>query len=335
MYYFKYFRNDDNFNKSIRYNELFFAPNSLLNDPMDLWFDPVFWDDIELWKQFIEEYNNGLLSLKDYISQPENDEFYSSLNNLFKGKSLAQVVKDNDKFFQKIKKSIVEHQLATDIDIDSAAKFLMGRIIEIKKYTNFLSVSFSKDPFNYLMWSHYANGFKGCILIYDFEEDKTKLKKHILSKEYINVKMEDVKYSDEPKKLNLWKIMSKNIIDDAQYFFTKNKHWEYERESRLVICHQGISTSGIFHHNPSLVKGIIFGSRCDNNFKYKTIEALKESRLYSDVESFLSFESVLNESNKIELCTGTEHQIKNGKSIALKNKDISDWNNKLAYKANG
>ncbi|MEA4532834.1 hypothetical protein VBR01_06685, partial [Klebsiella pneumoniae] len=160
MYYFKYFRNDANFDKSIRYNELFFAANSSLNDPMDLWFNPIFWDDIKLWKQFIRRYGNDLFYLTDYISEPKDDDFYISINNLFKGKSLTEVVENRDAYKQNIIDIIKRNELATGTDVTSAASFLMDKFTQTKNDANFISVSFSRDPFNYLMWSHYANGFK-------------------------------------------------------------------------------------------------------------------------------------------------------------------------------
>lgn len=333
MYYFKYFRNDTNLDKSIRYNELFFASNSSLNDPLDLSFNPMFWDDSELWKQFIGSYDNGLVALMNYICPPKNDDFYLSLNDLFSGRNLIQVVEQKKYFYNEIFNLIKKHGLATGIDIDSAAKILMDKFVQIKNNTNFLSVSFSKDPFNYLMWSHYANGFKGCTLIYDFKKNETKLKTHILGNEYLSVDMQDIQYSSIPKQLSLWKLISQNIIDDEGYFFTKNQHWVYEKESRLVLYSPQASDGEILHHEPSLVKGVIFGSRCDTSFKNRIIRGLRESRIYSGDEYFFSFNSSLNEKNEIELHSGYKHIVKNIVNISLKRHEIVEWNNIFRYES--
>ncbi|QIX98296.1 DUF2971 domain-containing protein [Cedecea sp. FDAARGOS_727] len=332
MYYFKYFRNDANFDKSIRYNELFFAANSSLNDPMDLWFNPIFWDGIDLWKQFIGSYDNGFVLLMDYISKPQGDDFYISINNLFKGKSLAKIVEDKTIYKRNIIDIIKNNELAKGTDVTSAASLLMDKFIHIKNNTNFISVSFSRDPFNYLMWSHYANGFKGCILIYDFEDNTTKLKTHILGKSEYDVKMMDVRYSNSPEQIDLWKVISENTIDNGNYFFTKNNHWEYEKESRLVLYSPHQSNGEIFHHDPSLVKGVIFGSRCDTYFKERTIRALKENRNISGIEDFLSFDTILNDKNEIELKSGIKQTIKNVFNLPLGKDVIDEWNNSLKFK---
>lgn len=255
----------------------FFAANSSLNDPMDLWFNPIFWDDIELWKQFIGRYDNGFVYLMDYISKPKDDDFYISINNLFKGKSLTEVVENGITYKHNIIDIIKRNELATGTDVTSAASLLMDKFTQIKNDANFISVSFSRDPFNYLMWSHYANGFKGCILIYNFEDNKIKLKTHILEKTEYDIKMMDVRYSNSAEKIYLWKLTSKNIISNGNYFFTKNNHWEYEKESHLVFHSPHKSHGEIFHHNPSLVRGGIFGSRSDAYFKERTIHTLKEN----------------------------------------------------------
>lgn len=332
MYYFKYFRNDANFDKSIRYNELFFAANSSLNDPMDLWFNPIFWDDIELWKQFIGRYGNGLLYLTDYISEPKDDDFYISINNLFKGKSLTEVVENRNAYKQNIIDIIKKNELATGTDVTSAASFLMDKFTQTKNNANFISVSFSRDPFNYLMWSHYANGFKGCILIYNFEDNKIKLKTHILGKTEHDVKMMDVRYSNSPEKIDFWKLISENIIDNGNYFFTKNNHWEYEKESRLVFHSPRKSNGEIFHHNPSLVRGVIFGSRSDAYFKERTIHTLKENREICGIEDFLSFDTILNDKNEIELKSGIKHTTKNFFNPPLGKDVIDEWNKLLKFK---
>ena len=332
MYYFKYFRNDANFDKSIRYNELFFAANSSLNDPMDLWFNPIFWDDIELWKQFIGRYDNGLVCLMDYISKPKDDDFYISINNLFKGKSLTEVVENGIKYKHNIIDIIKRNELATGTNVTSAASLLMDKFTQIKNDANFISVSFSRDPFNYLMWSHYANGFKGCILIYDFEDNKIKLKTHILEKNEYDVKMMDLRYSSSPEKIDLWKLISKNIIDNSNYFFTKNNHWEYEKESRLVFHSPRKSNGEIFHHNPSLVRGVIFGSRSDTYFKERTINTLKENRRICGIEDFISFDTILNDKNEIELKSGIKHTTKNFFNPPLEKDVIDEWNNQLKFK---
>ncbi|MEQ0227591.1 DUF2971 domain-containing protein [Klebsiella sp. CN_Kp091] len=332
MYYFKYFRNDTNFDKSIRYNELFFAANSSLNDPMDLWFNPIFWDDVKLWEKFIDSYTFGFIKLLDYMEKPLTGEFYTSINELFKCKGLIQVLEESQLYHSSIIEIIRENKLAYGDNVTFAASFLMEIFVNVKNVTNFISVSFSKDPFNYLMWSHYANGFKGCVLIYEFENNKIKLNTHLLGGDEYEVTMTDVIYSNSPQQIDLWNLIYKNIIDNVGCFFTKNKYWEYEKESRLVFQSSHLSYGEIFHHHPSLVKGVIFGSRCEKYFKDKTIQTLKENRRICGIDSFLMFDTILNAQNEIELKSGVNYFMKNNSSQLLDNDAVKKWSDTLRLK---
>lgn len=334
MYYFKYFRNDSYFEKSIRYNELFFASNSTLNDPMDLWFNPVLWDDIEKWKKLLEHLNYFGIYFTDYISKPQNDNFYVDINKLFCNKNLTKIVEDKSKIQSKIAEIIENHNLASGKDIDSAASFLIDKFCRLKDEINFLSVSFSKDPFNYLMWSHYANGFKGCVLIYDFEHGNTELKKHIHGGDVLKVEMQDVTYLDRISQVDLWSLIFNNVFTDSSCFIAKNKHWEYERESRLVIFSHARSAGEILHHEVSLIKGIIFGSRCDIDFKERTIKALNDNRSFGEQIDFLSFDSALNDNNEIQIISGKTHNIKTGRAKKMTCEAVAEWNNKFDYTQN-
>ena len=334
MYYFKYFRNDTYFEKSIRYNELFFASNSTLNDPMDLWFNPVLWDDIEKWKKLLEHLNYFGIYFSDYITKPQDDSFYIDINKLFCNQNLMQIVEDKSQIQRDVAKIIETHNLASGQDIDSAASLLIGKFCRLKDEINFLSVSFSKDPFNYLMWSHSANSFKACVLIYDFEHGKTELKKHIYGGDVLKVEMQDVTYLDRVSQVDLWSLIFNNVFTDSSCFISKNKHWEYEKESRLVIFSQTRSAGEILHHEVSLVKGVIFGSRCDVNFKERTIKALHENRSFGEQNDFLSFDSALNNNNEIQIVSGNTHNIKTGRVNKMTREVVAEWNNKFDYTKN-
>lgn len=144
--------------------------------------------------------------------------------------------------------------------------------------------------------------------------------------------MKNVNYSNTTTHPDLWKLISENIIDNNSYFFTKNRHWKYEKESRLVLLSSTPSNGEILHHDSSLVKGVIFGTRRDNKFKTHTIEALKENRRYSGKEDFLSFDTLLNKKNEIEIASGTKHTINNIFDSQMKDDEITYWNSKLSAK---
>ena len=184
------------------------------------------------------------------------------------------------------------------------------------------------------MWSHYANGFKGCVLIYDFEHGKTELKKHIYGGDVLKVEMQDVTYLDRVSQVDLWSLIFNNVFTDSSCFISKNKHWEYEKESRLVIFSQTRSAGEILHHEVSLVKGVIFGSRCDVNFKERTIKALHENRSFGEQNDFLSFDSALNNNNEIQIVSGNTHNIKTGRVNKMTREVVAEWNNKFDYTKN-
>lgn len=105
--------------------------------------------------------------------------------------------------------------------------------------------SFSSVPDDILMWSHYANYHEGfCIKILDDETDK-----------FIGRALE-VSYSEK------YPIVNPITDDDSarmeKSFLTKAKHWEYEKEWRIIDYEKG---PGIQRFPPHLLVGVIFGCR--------------------------------------------------------------------------
>ena len=133
---------------------------------------------------------------------------------------------------------------------------------------SFVKGNSSKNIKNILMWSHYTDGHKGfCI-------------KYRLSKHFINTPTENghlclknIRYTNKP-------IVARcNSIDNNTAFATKNKHWEYEQEARL-ISYDVSTESPFFAHSlddTSSIKTIYFGYRCEMKTK-ETIYNIVKSK---------------------------------------------------------
>ncbi|MBN1216200.1 MAG: DUF2971 domain-containing protein [Candidatus Lokiarchaeota archaeon] len=93
-------------------------------------------------------------------------------------------------------------------------------IKEMQNQTAILSLS--KDPLNHLMWSHYASGFKGICIGFEYNKTDYNVKK--------------VKYSNKRPELIINEIMDKDKLADfiIELYTTKSTCWKYEKEYRYI-----------------------------------------------------------------------------------------------------
>lgn len=131
-----------------------------------------------------------------------------------------------------------------------------------------------------LMWTHYANSHKGLCFEYEipsiyfsyFDKGKYYRKKKYLSPvsylenlatdfETIFSKMEDYTYSSE--------ILFSNNFEDLlkTCYYTKDKAFEYEKEIRLLLYSDDITSNYIPFEFKYFTK-VIFGKRCEEDMKY-------------------------------------------------------------------
>lgn len=111
--------------------------------------------------------------------------------------------------------------------------------------------SFSEDPSNVLMWSHYADKHHGFCVEYDLSliDGNSPLLNHIFPVVYSekrNTRSDIVAMAKELKHL-IYDIAENNIHDGDGYldditslFLTKGKAWEYEKEWRIVYTKKQI-----------------------------------------------------------------------------------------------
>ncbi|WP_422431927.1 MULTISPECIES: DUF2971 domain-containing protein [Gammaproteobacteria] len=334
MSLFKYFRSGIYLEKALRYNELYFSANHELNDPNDLVSFYEFEDDESLWHRLL-----GLPKISEnweirnlYCSEKD---FVPALNSFFKGRRISSDFFSLQEFFKEIKFELdifltpfLNSRFIKDSKEGETLAFrlesfklglkeLLARSVNMK----FFSVSFSKDALNPMMWAHYADGFKGCAIIYKAESDIIKLSENIYSGHYKSISVLDVDYDDGDKSIPLLRCADAadkyTLIQDK--LLIKNKFWHYENEKRAFIVSEQKPAfvasmpkenykvdprEKIYHHLPNEILGVIFGPNFDTAKKDKIEHILRTNRYYSKSGDFLIFETKLSSSGDITVREG-------------------------------
>ena len=346
-YFFKYYRTNFYFEKAIKYNELFFSQNEELNDPFDLKADYVFEDNIQIWKDVLFNERNTNESTPDfwYLSKffdISNIDLLIELNDLFKGEKITDGISSLNKLL-KDKKSDVESIFAKfklNVENSYSDSVMNTLIIVLTKKLTFAinlkisSVSFTTDALNSLMWAHYADGFKGCVIIYKSNSDLTiDLKHHYQSKDATSYTFQEVLYSDKEKDIPLLKssINKDNLIKAC---LTKNSFWNYEQEFRLLtsietdplhmIIHDKEIPSlrdRVLYHNPDAIAGIIFGPRFNQDYINKIQIILSENQIYGNNDSYFIFSTELRPNGNIKINLGKEIRPKINQKLQQIHKD--------------
>lgn len=247
---------------------------------------------------FFEDYLwfSGLSALNDPY------EGYSSfsvegVDDDFREKFLASVFvkepKDSISPEQEVKTYREECEKNTGVKfskyVDSkAAQIVESYYDEHKNDFKILSLSLAKDEHqhpaplnNMLMWSHYANGFKGFCVEYDFE----KLKVSIEQKNGIELASSPVKYATDGKlPIVKLKTFMQSTIDDSrecsyeilEAFTRKEQSWAYENEVRF-ISEQG----GKLLYDPFCINAIYIAEKAPDWLKSNLMSnvALKKSNI--------------------------------------------------------
>jgi len=108
-------------------------------------------------------------------------------------------------------------------------------------------LSLSEVPDDILMWAHYASSHTGLCLKFEASENTP-----------FFARAQRVDYPDDYQPIKELDI-NKAIVD--RIVLTTSKHWEYEREWRIVDHEFG---SGVHKFPPELLAGVIFGCRMKN-----------------------------------------------------------------------
>lgn len=199
---------------------------------------------------FYRMYREELLSFdesKHYIETilKKNIEFYK--NNIsvdFDNNTLCRYISwYNNEMFQNVldnihnEEIILKNPFSFNDPIDPPTKLLDKDDILYKITDNFRMTCLTTEPYNILMWAHYANKHEGICVEYDISKLSNIERGYILRKiEYDT----DLTFDYNIESDNLF-----NIKNDLQYhtidskypidiFFIKHKTWQYENEYRLI-----------------------------------------------------------------------------------------------------
>ena len=345
MRLYKYYRPDFYFEKSLRYDEIFFAANEQLNDPHDLVIKPYFGNNKDAWKSILKSdapFDTWDLSK---IVDVDNDNLFRELNDEFKevaandSSSIGCILDDKKASLTKIFKKYLIPQRDTMFENDEAASGLCFQFLKEKiargwdKY--YYSCSFSKDPLDPQMWAHYGEGFRGCVLIYrGLDDGSINLYPNIYTEKCQKFEFAEVNYQNKDKLVDILDLSSRVSLIGYS-LLNKSLFWSYEKEMRLLLSESFGSMrfsieskmpkstkTRIFHHAPDIVEGIIFGSNCSVTYKEKIISMLAEKHSFLlpvGTPAFLTFDSKLTSSGKVEIVSGAKCIIsKVGASYVMK-----------------
>ena len=145
-------------------------------------------------------------------------------------------------------------------------------------------LSFSEKHKDILMWSHYADLHSGICIGFDYYELLFDFRGKPIPPEH-------VKYPDgnEDPKWNPFVDDDKSRID--KIYYTKAKHWDYEKEWRVILPEQGRSEQKI---NPNAIVSVYLGCQIEpgdretvinwclqRELKPKVYEMIKSKTSYS------------------------------------------------------
>ncbi|SDZ62674.1 DUF2971 domain-containing protein [Pseudomonas salomonii] len=335
---FKYYRPNHYFEKAIRYNELYFSANHELNDPNDLKATYYFEDSPELWKRLLSSDSiSPVWNISLHVSC-NDDELISQLNSLFKDVeidsltgSVRETIKSKEPELKDLfERSIIDNTEHNDSDFSqksskkdraSLCVLIITELLARAINHNFYSVSFSKNALELKMWAHYADGFKGCVLIYGGADGPTiNLRPHLMSDTHQVYPLREVKYIDSSKKIPLLECATKGKAKVEEAFLQKNSFWDYESELRIFTIEE-IKThfmaasdqtpknprQRIFHHGTNFIVGVIFGPRVEDSYQRAVEATLASNRQYADEKlPFFSFNTVLDPQGRLEISTAAK-----------------------------
>ena len=369
MSLFKYFRSGIYLEKALKYNELYFSANHELNDPNDLVSFYEFEDDESLWYRLLKLPKiSELWEIRHFYCSEQ--DFVPALNLFFKGRRISSDFFSLQEFFKEINSEFDTfltpflndclnenakegETLKSRLELFKLGlKELLARGVNMK----FFSVSFSEHALNPMMWAHYADGFKGCVIIYKAENDAIKLTENLYSNSYTSAKVLNISYDDSDKFIPLLECADSDnkyqIIQDK--LLIKNEFWSYENERRIFVVSEYKSVfivnmpkdkyrdnpkEKIYHHLQDEIIGVIFGPNFDTTKKDKIEYILRQNRYFSRAGDFFVFDTKLSPSGEIQIYEGRRCIITNPidnsfgtMSEIIKDENLDNLKNKIGIK---
>lgn len=330
MPFFKFFRPNIYFEKAVRYNELYFSENSELNDPNDLKANYYFEDSVIFWanllslKPSVATWDlNSLIDVKDINLAHVLNDLFKEVQFDSENSSLRQEIDKKSKGLDEIFEKFIKSKTSPDISSNPLkAASLENKIAYCKLWLtallmravdhNFYSVSFSKSALEPMMWAHYADGFKGCVLIYDdLNQNKIELRHNSLEPNGALYDFLEINYIDTEKKIPILECALGGQAKSQESFLSKNSFWKYESEYRLFTAEkiaaerlammdvEKSNRDRILHHGTNSIVGIIFGPRCSRKYKEKIELTIMDNRFFHDKKPFYAFDTDLTHEGRL------------------------------------
>lgn len=225
--------------RAITEAEVYFAPPSTFNDPLDC--DPTL--DVDIGRVYLER-----LAYRMFLSRMDKEKAAQQINTMrYYSTELGDFNTDPEA------ESYLNRMLATEIKNEMDRELAECGV---------LSLSATWD--SGLMWSHYADEHRGICIEYDTrDQPHDRLKK-------VNYKApRAIKASD------LWRWKAKEDLEAKRrvietYFYTKSHEWRYEREWRDVRDSSGAIDV------PFRITAILFGLRSDPSIITSIVKLLND-----------------------------------------------------------
>lgn len=319
--------------KSVLYDEMYFASTEELNDPIDMRSHFVFSGDSKknwskvldvVWGEHCVSLNSEMIS--SYLSDLCPIDYFELINR---------------------KTEIKEHIFKLCFESGKLNLNFTGRVFQlINKFISFIelyqpntgySVSLSKVNNETLMWSHYASSHKGFCLIFktinnEISQCEERKKSSIeVSNGHSttipeNFSVSEITYNNQVSPIDAFTVFpaacSTLVVsshdDRIKYHENKRRHlttksecWDYEQEVRLLIESPSRYISGegilkpykrLFHYDFSQVVGVIFGARIPESekeaLKHILTEKLKKESLNAgSAENKILFDFMFQQAN--------------------------------------
>lgn len=211
----------------LRKNTVWFSSVDQLNDPYE-------------GRVYLEQVDVSIANMKSALTQV----FYHDNNDL---KRSRREVEDS---FKKMGKSIFTKHIHENVSRQFHELLKIHHkerhVLSLSKASSSLKENPFPEPLSLMMmWAHYANGFRGLCIEYDY----VKLIESINKINEVKLDAEAVKYVEG----NLPIIKSSTVINDLIYrdnktseeiikaYSTKHKAWSYENEVRVISPIRGIN----------------------------------------------------------------------------------------------
>jgi hypothetical protein len=134
---------------------------------------------------------------------------------------------------------------------------LVDRALLKKSYSNWLRSNgmycLSEKKDDILMWAHYSDAHRGLCLEFDTSKEGT-----------LFWQVFKVQYQDDYPEVNMINIGE--IEEFRKTLLTKSRHWEYEKEWRILKTDQE-GGPGFYPFSPELLTGVICGALMSDNDK--------------------------------------------------------------------